>query len=240
MDNYFEDEDGIDTKSLRLQTRRRKIRNIKKGQEKKLIELYKNRKALWEKERKVVYIDLVPPYQKGWKRFFVLRADVAASKQADFFAEILRKINTVEYSDRKDFKVKKRKHGRKVYVEKLQGLKQLREVREAERFTDRELQFFYPIWKVNKSGRLEKQLVFVEPWRFVLRIRPNMITQVKLLDAELESQVRCIKNHIERNHLECKIDRARSRHHGRWSWKRRYVRERSNLPQYLKRVSEEE
>jgi hypothetical protein len=43
------------------------------------------------------YVPLEPPVQRGWKRTFVLRADVASSAKAVFYQGILDKINRVDY-----------------------------------------------------------------------------------------------------------------------------------------------
>ena len=64
------------------------------------------------------------PYQRGWKRFFVLRDDVNRSPKAEFYETLLTKINTVEYHHDKSFKRKKRRKGRNVYVVKQQLLRE--------------------------------------------------------------------------------------------------------------------
>lgn len=62
--------------------------------DKQLISLDKKRDDLQELKRNLGWEPLIPPVQKGWKRFFVLRDDVERSKHAEFFQNILKKINT--------------------------------------------------------------------------------------------------------------------------------------------------
>ncbi|WGU70580.1 hypothetical protein QIU18_14760 [Capnocytophaga canimorsus] len=54
--------------------------------------------------------------------FFALRDDIARSKSADFFNQILEKINTYQYSDNRKFLKKKRKRGKKIQVPREQKL----------------------------------------------------------------------------------------------------------------------
>src|SRR5215213_11908918 len=100
--------------SFRIRSRRQKIRAQHEDLEKKLIALHKERRQLYQQQRSLGWVELHPPVMRGWKRYFVLREDVQRSKSAAFFTSILNRINTVQYSSLKDFKVKKRKSGRKI------------------------------------------------------------------------------------------------------------------------------
>ncbi len=92
--------------------------------DKQLLKLHREEDTLWKQRANLGWEPLTPPVQKGWKRFFVLREDVARSKQADFYERILKKINTYAQSYRKDFKGKKEGEGAryKKYVVKKQYL----------------------------------------------------------------------------------------------------------------------
>ncbi|MCR6640414.1 MAG: hypothetical protein NVV82_15800 [Sporocytophaga sp.] len=94
-----------------------------RGIRKKLIALYKERINLIVQIRNLGYAPLNPPVQKGYKRIFVLRDDVRRSPRALFYIDLLKKINTVQYSDSKKFLVKRRKHGKKIYVNREQKLR---------------------------------------------------------------------------------------------------------------------
>ncbi|MGV3588803.1 MAG: hypothetical protein ACO1OF_17490 [Adhaeribacter sp.] len=82
----------------RFRSAREKKRLVKLDFEKQLRQLARERCHLLEQKRSLGYEPLKPPVQKGFKRFFVLRDDVAWSPRAAFFQEILDKINTVQYS----------------------------------------------------------------------------------------------------------------------------------------------
>ena len=110
--------------SFRLQSARRKKRMQHEDFEKHLLALHKEQQQLYKQQQALGWIDLKPPVMRGWKRYFVLRDDVARSKHAGFFEGILEKINKTEFSSRKDFKVKKRKAGKKIYVVRDQQLLQ--------------------------------------------------------------------------------------------------------------------
>src|ERR1043165_6753919 len=98
-----------DIRSIRIRSRRHKKRAQHEDFEKKLIALGKERSQLYRHQRTLGWVELHPPVMRGWKRYFVLREDVQRSKGGTFFSNMLNKINTVQYSSRKDFKVKKRK-----------------------------------------------------------------------------------------------------------------------------------
>lgn len=189
--------------SGRFKTARRKKRLQKEGRDKQLAQLYRELKRITKEQYNLGYADLVPPVQKGWKRFFVLRPDVMKSKDGEFFLGILEKINTVTYSHRRDFKVKRRRRGKKVYVDKIQ---QLREFYDYElhrmKLTEKEMSFFRRDWEfIGHSTRIRYKYVFTEPWRFVLKTEPNMITKVKIIDPLLKSREDEIDKYLDRNHL---------------------------------------
>ena len=97
----------------RIKSTRSKKRCKRKGKEKELIHYYKRLVKLRKQIAKPVYEDLVPPIQKGWKRFFVLREDVARSDEAEFLQQLVDKVNaakgSTKYSMRRDFKLKRNK-----------------------------------------------------------------------------------------------------------------------------------
>jgi len=106
----------------RLRSLRNKKRIVKKDVEKQIRKKYKRRNELWEVKRNIPLVPLEKPYQKGFVRFFVVRDDVKSSKDGDFFEGILKKINTKMYSETRKFLKKKRKFGRRIYVEKEQKI----------------------------------------------------------------------------------------------------------------------
>lgn len=174
----------------RLKTKRRRKRLQKAGVDKRLIHLYHELKRIGKEKRNLEYIELNPPIQRGWVRQFELREDVAGSKYAAFFQEILDKINTCVYSNRKDFKKKKRRFGKKIYVPTEQKLRELdswalRKIT----LSEKEKEYFRTETRyIKNSNYIEHVLVFTEPWRFVLKVRPNMLRYVQVLNPELIQQ----------------------------------------------------
>lgn len=106
----------------RLRTARQRKRMARKGFEKKLRALDREETELWQKEKNLGWIDLNPHVQRGWVRHFVLRGDVARSKQAEFFQGILNKINTSHWSNRKDFRINRRRYKKDKLVGRRQEL----------------------------------------------------------------------------------------------------------------------
>lgn len=235
MDTKLINKYGEDILSYRLRTARHKKRMQHKDFEKQLINLYKKDKELSKISDNLGWKQLAPPVQKGWIRCFVLREDVAISIQADFFESILKKINTYKYSWRKDFKEKRKKWGRKIYVTSPQYLEKLDEYKFKKLdFSDKEKKFFYEVWEMNVCHQLVKVYIFSEPWRFVLKVKPNMIEKVKIIDGELESQIKWIENYLERNGLNGKLLRLL---HGSDRWRIRWSGPKYNEENFLKNKS---
>jgi hypothetical protein len=199
-------ESGQDIHCYRLRTRRQKIRMQYKDFDRQLRRLNREQEKLRKQRNNLGWEPLTPPVQRGWKRTFVLREDVARTTKAAFFSGILEKINTVDRSWRKDFKKKKRCMGRKIYVVKPQYLKKL-DIWEWKKagFTTAEQQFFQCTFSVDKKGYIREEYEFTQPWRFVLKVLPDMIDKVRIKDAILEQRLQEIDNHITRNGCEGRI-----------------------------------
>jgi hypothetical protein len=219
MDTKIIRQYGEEILSYRIRTARQKKRMQHKDFERHLIQLDKEQRALYRQKKSLGWVQLTPHVQKGWKRFFVLREDVARGPHAAFFQEILDKINTKDWSHRKDFLVRKRRQGKKKYVVKSQKLLETSakdflkfELSEAQKF------FFHEEWKLDGSKHLRRHFVFSEPWRFVLRTRPNIITKVRVRDEVMEARMKAIDNYLERNGLEWKQVRLL---YGNCKWRHR-------------------
>lgn len=185
---------------FRLRSVRSRKRTIRKDVEKQIRKKYKRSRELWKMRRNLPLIPLDKPYQKGFVRFFVVREDVKQSKDGDFFEGILKKINTYMYSDNRRFLKKKRKFGRKIYVEREQKLRYITSFSwnyPKLEFTDRERQYFEKkedYCPVNKIFGIYYK--FTEPWRLTLRVKPNMITHYKPLDLELEKEYAALDSYL--------------------------------------------
>jgi len=203
MDTKIIKQYGEDILCYRLRTARQKKRMQYKDLEKQLIQLGKEQKILYQQRRNLGWEPLTPAVQKGWKRFFVLREDVARSYQGEFFENILNKINTYDWSHRKDFRIRKRRFGRKKYEIKEQRLIEPN----AEEFkkldlNEKEKNLFHEEWRYDFAGSIRRYFVFNEPWRFQLRVRPNMITKVRERNETTETRIKAIDNYLVKNDLE--------------------------------------
>lgn len=195
--------------TTRFRTRRRRVRAAYKDKEKKLLALQREENMLSRMDSEAPWIPLTPPIMRGYKRYFVLRSDVQRSKQAPFFESLLAKINTVQYFHRKDFKLSKRYRNKKVYIEQ-----RLQEPRayclNKYGLTEKEMMLFEQRIDPKEKECYSVYYVFTEPWRFVLRVRPNMIDKIKALNPDLESRSKELDNKIARNFLRPAICKARS------------------------------
>ncbi|MET0466175.1 MAG: hypothetical protein ABW007_23655 [Chitinophagaceae bacterium] len=218
MDIKTNEQNYIDVRCLRIPTRRQKIRKLKKGREKELLRLSRERKRLWKAQREKIYIELSTPYQSGWRRSFELRQDVARSRYSTFFSEILNVINTVQYSHRKDFKIKGRKFGRKIYKPRSQELLQLRDGK-WRKLGLKQQELFHEIWTVDHFKKPVRLYEFNEPWRFILRVKPNIIRRAIVINPAMESEVAELEGRIDREFLEPAIDRLLDGRARRY-WKR--------------------
>ncbi|ASK31044.1 hypothetical protein CEY12_13420 [Chryseobacterium sp. T16E-39] len=189
----------------RLRTVRSRKRIIKKDVEKQIRKKYKRSNELCQIRRNIPLIPLREPYQKGFVRFFVVREDVKRSRDGDFFEGILKKINTYSYSESRKFLKKKRKFGRRIYVPREQKLGRLSPYQWNSPklgLTLRERQYFLKrenYCPVRKSTEVYYE--FIEPWRFILRIRPNMITHYKPLDLELEKEYDALGSYLDQHKI---------------------------------------
>ncbi len=199
---------------------RRKKRLVKKDFDKQLIRLDKLRDSLREKRRKLPMVPLENPYQKGWKRFFVLRDDIHRSPKAEFYQTLLNKINTCYYHHDRSFKQRKRRRYRYKYLEKPQELRAISSYdwRYNElRLTEAEKMLFSPREVLSRySNRLMTEYVFIEPWRFVLTIKPHIIREKIQHDELLEKEISEIESHITRNHLRPRLDKIKGYRYKYW------------------------
>ncbi|SHL39450.1 hypothetical protein SAMN05444360_101381 [Chryseobacterium carnipullorum] len=184
----------------RLRSIRSRKRTAIKDVEKQIRKKYKRSKELWHLRRNIRWIPLENPYQRGFVRFFVVNDEVKRSEDEDLFEGILKKINTYMYSESRLFLKKRKKFGRRIYVEKAQKLNRISFYAWTDPkfgLTPRERQYFLKNEEYNPfRKRNETYYEFIEPWRFTLRIRPNMITHYKPVDAELEKEYAEIELYI--------------------------------------------
>lgn len=207
----------------RLKTARRKKQLVKKDFEKQLIQLSKTENKLWKERKNLPYVPLEKPYQKGWERSFFLREDVSRLSNADFYKSLLDKINTFQHSPDKTFKKRKRKYRKYVYQEKPHLLREFSEREWAcskLKLSENEKTLFekQEVWCIFQKG-LKISYVFKESWRFVLKVKPYIITHTKMVDEILEQELAEIENYIDNNNLRVKINKilnGSNNYHSDW------------------------
>lgn len=220
MDKKIIEQYGEDILSYRFRSARNNKRAQREDFDKHLIGLHKEGRALSKKNASLGWEPLVPPIQKGWKRSFILRPDIARGRHGFFFAGILEKINACKYNSRKDFLERKGRGRWKKWTSIPQQLRDLDRT-EFEKLTDKEKEYFHPEARIEKWRREPVvRYAFNDPWMFVLKTAPNYIDKVRIGSSELEQRMDEIDHYIERNELR---GRQWKLIHGT-SWKRaRYV-----------------
>lgn len=225
----------------RLKSARRKKRLVKKDRDKQLIQLDKQHSLLWKEKQYLPMIPLEHPYQKGWKRVFVLRKDVQQSEKAVFYQAILDKINTVEYNHDISFKKRKRRKQRYHYEERPQTLRPIYDNEwrcNKLKLTEAEQACFFrnEEWSASRSKVIITYL-FTDLWRFVLAVKPHIIYEVKMVDELLEQELKAIDNWVVRYNLWPKITKLNKGNCYKY-WKvisyeqPQYINKLKNKPRY--------
>ena len=178
--------------SSRFRSKREKIRLIKTAKEKNVRLKYNRRKEISHELFNIPLVPLKKPYQKGFERFFVLRNDLKNEKEIEFFSQILNKINTVQYADSRKFVKKRKRNGKRIYVPGIQNLRPLQPYEFSgpnSILNDGERKYFACIEVYDSiTNRFKGMYEFLQPWRFRLIIKPNMITHYKPLDIDLKKE----------------------------------------------------
>jgi hypothetical protein len=183
---------------------RRKKRLVKKDFDKQLIRLSKRRQLLSDQIRSLPPVILKQPYQKGWVRLFVLRADVALTDKAGLYQTVLDKINTVCWHYDRSFKKRKTRKGRYQHFDaKYQKLREPDDYEfhgPALNLSEGEKRCFYlkKEWSI-KLHRRQISYVFAEPWRFELVVRPHIVYTARQIDEVLEQEKSEIDKYIDWN-----------------------------------------
>lgn len=225
--------------SCRLKSARRKRRLLVDDRDKQLLKLDRKLHQIWNNPDYKTTIVLEEPYQKGWKRLFVLTAEVQQSNKAKFYQEILDQINTVQYHYHESFKKPKRKGGwHRYYFEELPKLKGIANYdwnRNKHQLSEEQRACFNRVEYWNQYRyQWDYYFAFAMPEILEIKVLPNMITTVTTGDAILEQQLAWIDNHITRNGLYHRLDKLKNGNRFKgWkdgSEKKRYVNPLKSRP----------
>lgn len=210
-------------------TPRREKRAAKDAEKLKVMRLHRELQKLQDQQWKAPYIELEKPIRNGWKKTFVLRADVARRTDANIFADILKVVNTTVYCRKADFLVRRsvvstyltrHKNVKKKYTMEWvpiphnlsiigkntwEKLEPTWTVRHKKYFTA-----FSGLWScphhkwVANCGCRQCTL---PSFYFDTLIEPNFITHIRPIDPELESKIQRLRNYIDTHKLWPKIER---------------------------------
>jgi len=223
--------------SYRIKSARRKKRLAIKDRDKQLIQLDKRSRELWHQKRHLPLVPLEQPYQRGWKRFFVLRVNAKYGVKADFYEAVLAKINTVVHHHDKMFKRKKRRKWRYGYEVEQQSLREFDTYSwNANRvgLTEEEKACFIRIEIFDVRTRcVDVKYVFAEPWRYVLKIKPHIVTHIRLIDVDIERELAYIEGYIANHMLSPRINlltRGKRYNYKRSFERLRYINKIKNIP----------
>ena len=132
-------------------------------------------------------------YAAGKKGFWIdIYSKSLKENEIEFFTQILKKINTSQYAETRKFVKKRKRNGKRIYVPRIQELKQLQPCEYSgphSILNDEERRYFACIQVYDpKTKRFKGIYEFLQPWRFRLIIKPNMITHYKPLDIDLKRE----------------------------------------------------
>lgn len=196
----------------RLKPARRKRRLVIKHRDKQLLALNRERSRIEKDPDYMTIVPLEEPYQKGWKRLFVLKTEVQRSDKAEFYQGILDEINEVQFHYDQSFKRPKRKGIWHKYIfkelPKLHGISPYHWHESRSKLSDEQRACFTRVEYWNQHYyRWEHHYEFAETHLFELAVVPHIVDTIKIGDALLEQRMAWLDNHIERNGLYYRLDK---------------------------------
>ncbi len=177
-----------------LKNKRQKRRALEEDRQKQLLRAHNEAVKIYELRRSLPMVPLKEPYQKGWKRTFILRRDQWLTPATMLYEQLLNKINTQQTCNDKLFRdpLRRKKNGQKLYRVYEQTLKEFTpwEWRDPKlELTEKEKELFQPLEYWHDTYReVRVKYEFMEPWRYELVVKPHIIYQVKEDDNVLEQR----------------------------------------------------
>lgn len=173
-----------------MATREARKYNIE-SENKKAIRLQKEYNNLLTAKYKLPKIELDKPMRSGFKKFFVLRDDIANREDANTFKSILKVINNTIYCKTEDFKAKKYFSKQKENIPhdlKFIGIKEWLDKKYPESWK----KYFSIKTKVVRSKHGQYSFTgyfFKYEYYFVTKVEPHFITHLPQFDPDLESKI---------------------------------------------------
>lgn len=182
----------------------------KQKQDKEAIALWRKKIRLMNSKRNMNKVELEKPIRWGYKKFFVLREDVAKGPDAKVYLGVLPYIQNTIYCKRKDFTKKSYKTKKMVEMEhSLNDIshKKFNEISETLTLKQRSLfvKYWYTTKYHSKTIGGEWRYRLMKDWMFVPKIDVHYVTHQLILDPLLESELAEIENRIYRDGIWNKI-----------------------------------
>lgn len=181
--------------------KRRQRKMDKALEERDLMRLWRKQLRLWDASRACNIVELEKPIRRGWKRFFVLRPDIARSPEAKVVRPLLALVNNTILSRDGSFMEKSWKSKVKKPIE--QGISYVRheEWNKVEKgLTLKQKSMFDKIYHQHyHKGRPTGGhwgWHFQKPWMFVHKVEPYYVTHRIVINPQLESETKELYNRI--------------------------------------------
>ncbi len=187
---------------------------LKEQKAKELKRFYRKFDFLRDAIYKLPKIKLDKPRFAGYKRYFILRDDVARRKDVQDFRDILELLNSTIFSRKKEDFVRF-DFDDPPFNEK-QKLKTL-SVKQYDNLRTGLQKYFIKLtrWDWRKK---EQRYEFIHPHMFVLKVKHHYITEVPMLNKDMESEIGRMQERINREHLWPKIDKILGVRNHRDDW----------------------
>lgn len=203
--------------------------NKKARRQKELLKLDTERRKLEDIRRDYPTIELNPPIQTGWEKTFELRDDCTRRSDADVYRRILGVINRKVFCRRKDFVDKWSK--KPVILElDIIGEGQWEKLDWPEHYKK---YFTFGDWvdrccTITKKIYYKRGYKFNQPFYFVERIDPYLMTHRKVMDGEVEGRIGEINDKFYRDNLWTELAKYENGSTYSWrengdTWKYRYL-----------------
>jgi len=170
--------------------------NTREAKDKELIRCEMELRELWKIQRHAPKHKLDEPRFAGYKKFFVLRDDVARRKDAQTFHEILNLVNDCIISKNEHFVTRERIPGTNKYIERIRTpeLRGITTQRWEKLNLPKHIKKWFRLsgrWIKHPYGNFvyeQKRWHFDLPWMFVHKTEPHYITEIPTIYPEIEAK----------------------------------------------------
>lgn len=193
-------------------SKRRGRQLLLKERNKNLVSLYRKKIKLAQAKRAYNWIKLDKPERYGYRRFFVIREDIAKGfpNMVPILNDILKICDIPVISRDKNFLTRDYKTKKMIPI--IHKLKELSLSEYSKLPSDKHRELFKAEYKYYNNRQVLVYTI-IDSWMFSLKTKHNYITHRFLIDPKIDSELKEIENKIERNNLWPQIANAFS-----WDW----------------------